>query len=97
MRLPRKLQASARQAYVNLSEGCMPPGKLQAYAKQAYVNLSEGWMIFFFASWFYKIVADSSYFRKKISYLQMKELFDSIATQNAEIRTVAKSLLLFLK
>ena len=27
----------------------------------------------------------------------MKELFDSIATQNAEIRTVAKSLLLFLK
>ena len=30
-------------------------------------------------------------------YLQMKELFDSIATQNAEIRTVAKSLPLFLK
>ena len=26
-----------------------------------------------------------------------KELFDSIATQNAEIRTVAKSLPLFLK
>jgi hypothetical protein len=25
-------------------------------------------------------------------YLQMKELFDSIATQNAEIRTVANSL-----
>ena len=35
-------------------------------------------------------------FEKKL-YLQMKELFDSIATQNAEIRTVAKSLLLFLK
>lgn len=30
-------------------------------------------------------------------YLQMKELFDRIATQNAEIRTVAKSLPLFLK
>lgn len=30
-------------------------------------------------------------------YLQMKELFDSIATQNAEFRTVAKSLPLFLK
>ena len=44
-----------------------------------------------------KITVDSSYFRKKMSYLQMKELFDSIATQNAEIRTVAKSLLLFLK
>lgn len=29
--------------------------------------------------------------------LQKKELFDSIATQNAEIRTVAKSLPLFLK
>ncbi|EYB12115.1 hypothetical protein M119_4704 [Bacteroides fragilis str. 3783N1-6] len=28
--------------------------------------------------------------------MQMKELFDSIATQNAEIRTVAKSLPLFL-
>ena len=27
----------------------------------------------------------------------LKELFDSIATQNAEIRTVAKSLPLFLK
>jgi len=27
----------------------------------------------------------------------MKELFDSIATQNAEIRTIAKSLFLFLK
>ena len=51
----------------------------------------------FFASWFYKIAANSSYFRKKMLYLQMKELFDSIATQNAEIRTVAKSLLLFLK
>lgn len=35
--------------------------------------------------------------RKKMLYLQMKELFDSIATQNAEIRTVAKSLPLFLK
>ena len=35
-------------------------------------------------------------FEKKL-YLQMKELFDSIATQNAEIRTVAKSLFLFLK
>jgi hypothetical protein len=29
--------------------------------------------------------------------LQMKELFDSIATQNAEIRTVANSLPLLLK
>ena len=29
--------------------------------------------------------------------VQMEELFDSIATQNAEIRTVAKSLPLFLK
>ena len=28
---------------------------------------------------------------------ELKELFDSIATQNAEIRTVAKSLPLFLK
>lgn len=56
-----------------------------------------GWMIFFFASWFYKIAADSSYFRKKMLYLQMKELFDSIATQNAEIRTVANSLPLLLK
>ena len=35
-------------------------------------------------------------FEKKL-YLQMKELFDSIATQNAEFRTVAKSLPLFLK
>ena len=51
----------------------------------------------FFASRFYKIATDSSYFRKKILYLQMKELFDSIATQNAEFRTVAKSLPLFLK
>ena len=46
----------------------------------------------FFVSRFYKIAADSSYFRKKILYLQLKELFDSIATQNAEIRTVANSL-----
>lgn len=38
-----------------------------------------------------KITVDSSYFRKKMLYLQIKELFDSIATQNAEIRTVAKS------
>ena len=30
-------------------------------------------------------------------YLQMKELFDSIATQNAEIRTVANSLPPLLK
>ncbi len=30
-------------------------------------------------------------------YLQMKELFDSIAIQNAEIRTAVKSLPLFLK
>lgn len=29
--------------------------------------------------------------------LHLEELFDSIATQNAEIRTVAKSLPLFLK
>jgi len=37
-------------------------------------------------------------FLKNILYLQMKELFDSTASQNAEIRTVAKSLpLLFLK
>ena len=35
-------------------------------------------------------------FEKKL-YLQMKELFDSIATQNAEIRTVANSLPLLLK
>ena len=48
--------------------------------------------ICFFASRFYKTAADSSYFRKKMLYLQMKELFDSIATQNAEIRTVANSL-----
>ena len=52
---------------------------------------------FLFRSQFYKIAADSSYFQKKILYLPLKELFDSIATQNAEIRTVAKSLLLFLK
>ena len=51
----------------------------------------------FFASNLCKIAADSSYFRKKILYLPLKELFDSIATQNAEIRTVAKSLPLFLK
>ena len=44
-----------------------------------------------------KLPTESSYFRKKMLYLQMKELFDSIATQNAEIRTVAKSLLLLLK
>ena len=44
-----------------------------------------------------KITVDSSYFRKKMLYLQMKELFDSIATQNAEIRTVAKSLPSLLK
>ena len=36
-------------------------------------------------------------FEKKMLYLQMKELFDSIATQNAEIRTVANSLPLLLK
>ena len=36
-------------------------------------------------------------FGKKILYLQMEELFDSIATQNAEIRTVAKSSPLFFK
>ena len=54
-------------------------------------------MMFFFASRFYKIAIDSSHFRKKMLYLQMKELFDRIATQNAEIRTVAKSLPLFLK
>lgn len=54
-------------------------------------------MIFLFASRRCKIAADSSYFRKKILHLQLKELFDSIATQNAEIRTVAKSLPLFLK
>ena len=53
--------------------------------------------ICFFASRFYKTAADSSYFRKKMLYLQMKELFDSIATQNAEIRTVANSLPLLLK
>ena len=53
--------------------------------------------ICFFASRFYKTAADSSYFRKKKLYLQMKELFDSIATQNAEIRTVANSLPLLLK
>ena len=52
---------------------------------------------YFFVSQFYKIAADSSYFQEKILYLPLKELFDSIATQNAEIRTVAKSLLLFLK
>ena len=46
---------------------------------------------------FYKIIIDSSYFQKKMFSLQKKELFDSIATQNAEIRTVAKSLLPFLK
>ena len=51
----------------------------------------------FFASCKYKIATESSYFREKMWYLQMKELFDSIATQNAEIRTVAKSLLLLLK
>ncbi|WP_417139992.1 hypothetical protein, partial [Phocaeicola sp.] len=51
----------------------------------------------FFASRFYKIVTESSYFRKKMLYLQLEELCDSIATQNAEIRTVAKSLPLFLK
>lgn len=44
-----------------------------------------------------KITVDSSYFRKKMSYLQMKELFDSEATQNAEICIVAKSLPLFFK
>ena len=35
-----------------------------------------------------KLPTESSYFREKMLYLQMKELFDSIATQNAEIRTV---------
>ena len=34
---------------------------------------------------------------KRYSNFAKKELFDSIATQNAEIRTVAKSLPLFLK
>lgn len=43
-----------------------------------------------------KIAADNSYFGKSL-YLQMKELFDSIAMQNAEIRTVANSLPLLLK
>jgi hypothetical protein len=53
--------------------------------------------ICFFASRFYKTAADSSYFRKKKLYLQMKELFDSIATQNAEIHTIANSLPPLLK
>lgn len=52
--------------------------------------------ICFFASRFYKTAADSSYFRKKL-YLQMKELFDSIATQNTEIHTIANSLPPLLK
>ena len=52
-----------------------------------YKPVKEGWYIeldhsrsfSFFASRFYKIVTESSYFRKKMLYLQMKELFDSIA------------------
>ena len=39
---PGKIQASAKQIVVNLSEGCVPPGKIQASAKQLVVNLSEG-------------------------------------------------------
>jgi len=54
------------------------------------------WIIFF-ASQFYKIAADKSYFRKKIFYLSHKKLFDSIVTQDAEIRTVANSLPPLLK
>ena len=42
-----RLQASARQASVNLSEGCISAGKLQASARQASVNLSEGCIIHF--------------------------------------------------
>ncbi len=51
----------------------------------------------FFASQFYKIATDKSYFRKKILYLSHKKLFDSIVAQNAEIRTVANSQPLLLK
>ena len=58
----------------------------------AYPKLFWKILFVFFASRFYETAADSSYFRKKMLYLQMKELFDSIATQNAEIRTVANSL-----
>ena len=57
-------------------------------------------MIFFFLFSqvdFIKLPPKVRTFGKNTLYLQMKELFDSIATQNAEIRTVAKSLPLFLK
>jgi len=37
-----KLQASARQAHVNLSEGSVV--WLQSSARQVLVNLSEGWV-----------------------------------------------------
>lgn len=53
--------------------------------------------ICFFASRFYKTATDSSYFRKKSLYLHLKELFDSIVMQNAEIHTVANSLPLLFK
>jgi hypothetical protein len=36
-----KLQATAKQAHVNLSEGSI--SELQGSAKQGYVNLFEGW------------------------------------------------------
>ena len=44
-----------------------------------------------------KNTSEFCFFRKTSYFCLVKELFDSIATQNAEIRTVAKSLPLFLK
>ena len=63
------------------------------------MNYALGWItrwggyIFCFSNQFYKISADSSFFREKMSYLQTKELLDSIASPIAEIRTIANSLL----
>lgn len=52
--------------------------------------------IFCFPDQFYKTAVIVCIFEKML-YLQMKELFGSIATLNAKICTVAKSLFLFLK
>ena len=52
--------------------------------------------ICFFAVDFIKLPPIVRTFEKKL-YLQMKELFDSIATQNAEIHTIANSLPPLLK
>ena len=64
---------------VLLSCGQIPVTKWQSRFSLTHYNPWMGWMIFFFASRFYKIAADSSYFRKKMLHLQMKELLDSIA------------------